>query len=279
MVRAARRAVPFAVSGLRFLVGTDYVTTPSCRGCAHSGMAAMELHQNRTRYVVLSALFGLFSRSPSPFFSSSRFSPIAHHAGPARLLRMLLALLRVVHPDLSFYNTFNLVRQSVAMSIVFFAHRARWKENADLFSVRGLRRPFSRLGAVMIPCTSSCSVRLVAGHLSRLCRRTAVFPILRLGGKSALAVLSETRYSAYEEMMKNSRPHHYAACSRDRRARCCSPSVPASTRRGIPPPTWSAICACSLSCFLSIVKAIYLYTYFTLLQYLLPVLLPYLVCC
>lgn len=196
------------VSGMRFLVGTDYVNySIMYEDVRTSGMAAMEMHQIEPGYVVLSALFGLFFQEPFAFFFF------------VSLLTNLLIVLALRENSVcfwlscalyiltfSFFNTFNLVRQSIAMSIVFFAHRSLVeKRMLAYFLLVGFAALFHASVLVMIP-------------VYFIVQRPAWSPIIYLGFFAVLlffvfydsvvnilfAVLSETRYSAYEEMMKNS---------------------------------------------------------------------------
>jgi hypothetical protein len=209
-----------------------------------SGMAAMELHQIEPGYVVLSALSGSFPE-PFAFFFFISF------------LTNLLIILALRDYSVCFWLssrcdilTFSILQHLQPGQAVrrhehrLFAHRALVERKMLTYFLFEASPPFSRLGAGDDPrVLHRAASGLVAGHLSRFCRRTAVFPILRLGGESAFCRTVRNAYSAYEEMMKNSETGinmlRVAVTGAPVLLSYCSG---VDCGRSIPPPTWSAIC-------------------------------------
>ncbi|HWR24204.1 MAG TPA: EpsG family protein [Feifaniaceae bacterium] len=113
------------VAGLRFMVGTDYVNYSIAYQDIRTDFGqAVQIHDTEYGYMALAWIFGCFFKMPFAFL-----------AFLALLTNMLVVLsLRessemfwfscVLYILMYFYfTTFNLVRQSLAVSITFFAHK------------------------------------------------------------------------------------------------------------------------------------------------------------
>lgn len=196
------------VNGLRFLCGTDYVNYAIMYHDVRSGgMAALEARRIEWGYLVLSALFGKLFEEPFVFFFCMALvtnllvilalRKYSEHFWISCVLYILTFI---------FYGSFNLIRQTIAMSIVIYAHQSLID-----------KRMFRYFLIILIAALFHTSV-LVMIPVYFIVQRPAWSPIIWCGFVAVLlffvfydsavsilfSFLSHTRYSTYEQMIKDS---------------------------------------------------------------------------
>ncbi|MHB1315296.1 MAG: EpsG family protein [Christensenellales bacterium] len=195
------------VSGFRFLVGTDYVNYSILYDdLRNSLLPVVAAQQIEIGYAALSAFFGLFSEAPFAFFL---FVSVVTNAFIVLALRnyskmfWLSCVLYIL--TFFFFTTFNLIRQAMALSIIFYAHKYLMGKNFFKYLLCVLAAAlFHTSVLIMIPVyfivrRPAWSTVIWIGFFGVI-----VFFILYDSIISALfSVLSGTRYSAYDMVMKN----------------------------------------------------------------------------
>ena len=196
------------VNGLRFLCGTDYVNYAIMyHDVIAGGMAALEERRIEWGYLALSAFFGMFYKEPFVFFFVLSLATnllivlaLRNHSEHFWISCVLYILTFV------FYGSFNLIRQTIAMGIVFCAHQSLID-----------KRMFRYFFFIVLAALFHTSV-LVMIPVYFIVQRPAWSPIIWCGFFAVLlffvfydsvvgvlfSFLSETRYSTYEELMKAS---------------------------------------------------------------------------
>lgn len=193
------------VSGLRFMVGTDYVNySISYEDIRVNLAAASERHQLEYGYLLLAYVFGLFFNTPFVFFFFLAFITNLLFILSIRECSTIFWLSCVLYILMFFYfATFNLVRQSLAASIVFFANKHLLKKEMVKYFVYIIAASLFHTSALLlIPVyfivhRPAWSLLIVSGFAFVILFFVFYDTIMNV----LFAALSHTKYFVYQDLM------------------------------------------------------------------------------
>jgi transmembrane protein EpsG len=195
------------VSGLRFLVGTDYVNYTILFYDSNSYKIGTEnLSGIEIGFILLCRLLYLFSHSPFPLFLVTSFIIniiIILSIREASEIFWLSCFLYITAG--AFYSTFNVLRQSLAMAIVFLAVVRLMKgKNWEYFLYVGIASLFHLSALIMIPVYFIVTRRAWSPIFWVLIiLELFIFVFYNQFVNELMIFLVNTRYTSYKDVLLN----------------------------------------------------------------------------
>lgn len=195
------------VSGLRYMVGTDYVNYSILyHDIVDDPLKVFQEQQIEIGYVALNLLFGAAFKTQFAFFMFLSLSINTLTVLSLREYSKSFAFSCTLYIlTYIFYNSFNLVRQSIAVAIMFFGFRYIARGDFIRFILMALLASLFHMSAlILIPAYFIARSREWSPVIWIGFMLVAVFflfyePLMNL----LFSALSDTRYSSYEELMKS----------------------------------------------------------------------------